>query len=276
MNNLLSAQFSRLWKDKTFWLCMGAMLVYALFYMLNGCRMAIANKSSGSIYILEQFYFHVGLPMGLFCAVFTSLFLGTEYGDGTVRNKLIAGHTRQNIYLANLTVSFTASLCMLLTWFLGGLIGVPILGFWKMGSGVLLYILLAVCFTAAFSAIFTAIAMLCPNRAISAVLVILVFLGLMLWGSTLYNRLSQPEFTNDVLITADGIQMGDPVPNPSYLTGNARKVYEFLLDVLPAGQGIQLFDLTVAHPLRMVIASFVVTAVTTMGGIFIFQRKNLK
>lgn len=276
MNKLLSAQFFRLRKDKTFWLCITGMLVYSLVYMLNGCRQAIANEPLGYHYSLEQFYFHVGLPLGMFCAVFTSLFLGTEYSDGTIRNKLIVGHTRRHIYLANLIVCFTATFFMLLTWFVGGLIGIPTLGFWKMGAGTVLYMLIAVCIGAVFSAIFTAIAMLCHNKATSAVFVILLFFGLLLLGSILYNQLSQPEFSNNILITADGMQMSDPAPNPAYLTGNTRKIYEFLLDILPTGQGIQLFDLSVAHPLRILLSSLVLTVISTFGGIYFFSKKNLK
>ena len=38
MRKLLSANYSRLWRDKIFWICMGTMLVYSVVYMLNGCR----------------------------------------------------------------------------------------------------------------------------------------------------------------------------------------------------------------------------------------------
>ena len=34
------------------------------------------------------------------------MFLGTEYSDGTIRNKIIVGHTRVRIYLANLNVIY--------------------------------------------------------------------------------------------------------------------------------------------------------------------------
>ncbi|MGY3662454.1 MAG: hypothetical protein ACXAHE_00930 [Roseburia sp. 1XD42-69] len=47
------------------------------------------------------------------------MFLGTDYSDGTIRNKLTVGHTRTNIYLANLIVTFAAGLLIMCVWFIG-------------------------------------------------------------------------------------------------------------------------------------------------------------
>ena len=51
--------------------------------------------------------------MGLVAAVFISLFVGSEYSDGTIRNKLVVGHSRMRIYLANLIVCSIA--CVLIS-----------------------------------------------------------------------------------------------------------------------------------------------------------------
>ena len=133
MSRLLSAGYSRLWKNKVFWLEMGAVLVYAVVFMLNGCRQAAANGGIG--YSLDQFYFHFAVSVGLFGAIFTSLFIGTEYSDGTIRNKFVIGHSRAAVYLSNLLVSGSAMLLMAGVWMLAALIGVPFLGFWKTGAG---------------------------------------------------------------------------------------------------------------------------------------------
>ena len=101
MRKLLSVNFSRLWKDKIFWLCMGAMLIYSVVYMLNGSRQAAISLSEYN-YSIDKYYFHFALAIGAFCSLFSSMFLGTEYSDGTIRNKIIVGHTRTSIYLANL------------------------------------------------------------------------------------------------------------------------------------------------------------------------------
>lgn len=83
MRKLLSANFARLWKDKIFWICMGSMLICAVVFMLFNCRLAASNAKGN--YCFDDFYFQFAIPIGVFCAVFSSLFLGTEYSDGTIR-----------------------------------------------------------------------------------------------------------------------------------------------------------------------------------------------
>ena len=97
MCKLLSANYSRLWRDKIFWICMGTMLVYSVVYMLNGCRQATVDLAEYN-YSIDKYYFHFAISIGIFCAVFSSMFFGTEYSDGTIRNKVIVGHTKLNHY----------------------------------------------------------------------------------------------------------------------------------------------------------------------------------
>lgn len=85
MRKLLSANFSRLWKDKTFWICIIAMLLISGGNMLNGCRQAVIMKQEGYIVELDKYYFMLAPVPGLFHAVFVSLFLGTEYSDGDLQ-----------------------------------------------------------------------------------------------------------------------------------------------------------------------------------------------
>lgn len=276
MGKLLSANFIRLKKDKIFWTCIGVMLLYCVVYMLNGCRQATADMSDYS-YGLDQYYFHFAASIGLFCALFGSMFFGTEYGDGTIRNKIIIGHTRQSVYLANLLTAFTAALCMMLTWLIGALVAVPVLGFWKMDAfHLILYLLIGVMLTAALCSICTFVSMLSVNKAMTVAISILLVLGLIALASMVYGRLQEPEMSSGVLITANGMDLSDPAPNPNYITGLKREVYEWLMDFLPTGQGLKLWQLEVNRPLRMLVSSVFITLFTTLGGIFLFKRKNLQ
>lgn len=276
MNKLLRANFSRLWKNKLFWLCMGAMLVYSIVCMLNGCRQATTYMSEYN-YGLDQYYFHFALSIGFFCTLFSSMFFGTEYSDGTIRNKMIAGHTRADIYMSSLVTTFTATLLMMSVWLVGALIAVPTLGFWKMGVLHLLeYLFIAVMFVLAFSAICTVVNLLSSNKAVTIVVSILLFLGLLLFASMIYNSLSEPEMTSGVQITENGLGMAEPSPNPDYISGVTREIYDFIVDFLPTGQGLRMWQLEISNPIRMLVSSAFITVLTTVGGIFAFKRKNIK
>lgn len=96
MRKLMSANLSRLWKDKIFWIGMLTILACSIVNMRSGCRQATLDMSEFN-YTLDHFYF-AGMPfIGIFIAAFIGLLLGTEYSDGTMRNKLIVGHTRTNV-----------------------------------------------------------------------------------------------------------------------------------------------------------------------------------
>ncbi len=276
MRKLISANFSRLFRDKTFWFCVGAMLIYAIVYMLNGVRQATASLAEYH-YTLDDYYFHFALVIGIFCALFCSMFLGTEYSDGTIRNKLVVGHTRTGIYLAGLAVTFLATLLVMAVWLIGALVGVPALGIWQMDIPHLLECLvIAVLAVAVFSSIFTFISMLSANKAVTVAVSIFVFLGLLILASMIYNGLQQPELASGVEITQGGMQMSEPQPNPAYISGAKRAIYEFMMDFLPTGQGILMWQLEIAHPLRMMLSSVLLVVVPTLGGIAVFKRKNLK
>ena len=279
MRKLLSAHFSRLWKDKVFWLCMGAMLIYSVVYMLNGSRQATISLP-GYNYSIDKYYFHFAVVIGVFGALFSSMFLGTEYSDGTIRNKIVVGHTRISIYIANLITSFTATLLIMLVWLIGALAAIPTLGIWEMGiPRLLVYLFIAVWFEAALSAIFTFVCMQSTNKAVTVGISMLLFLGLLVFASMTYNALNEPEMTSAVQITTNGMEMSEPIPNPNYVSGATRTIYEWIVDFLPTGQGLQMWQLEIgntAHVIRLLVSSVAITVLTTLGGIIRFKRKDLK
>lgn len=276
MRKLLSANYSRLWRDKIFWICMGTMLVYSVVYMLNGCRQATVNLAEYN-YSIDKYYFHFAMSIGVFCAVFSSMFFGTEYSDGTIRNKVIVGHTKTNIYIASLITTTTATLLMVFVWMIGASVAIPILGIWEMGiPNLLVYLLIILMLAVALAAICTLINMLSTNKALTVVISVLLIMGLLIFASMFHNGLSEPEMTSGFQMTANGIQMSEPTPNPNYISGKIRKVYEFILDFLPTGQGLTVWQVEVGHPIRMILSSAAITTLTTLSGIFVFKKKNLK
>ena len=279
MRNLLSAGFARLRRSKAFWLLLIALFLLATGTMLNAARRA---KISAPPPVIENHYFDTGVYAIIFVSAFVALFLGTEYSDGALRNKLIVGHSRDGVYLANLVVCALASLCFTAAWMLGGLVGIPGLGPFTVGTAKLLTAV-AVCALAAVStsAIFLLLAMLSSNKAVTAVVCILCSLALIVAASALYHNLCEPEISyGGMVFTIDGAQFLEPAPNPRYVAEPLRSVFAALLNILPTGQLILLANITggdglAIYPVQLA-GSAGLTALLTGLGLALFQRKDLK
>ncbi len=277
MNKLLTAEFARLWKDKIFWLSAAVLFGWGALLAVSGHLTALADPAEPRV--LEDCFFQYGPVIGGVCAVVASMFLGTDHSDGTIRNKIIAGHSRQAVYGANLIVCTAAGVLLAAAWCFGMLgAGLPLLGGFHTGAATVLgYLAISLFMIAAFAAIFTLIGMLDQNKASAAVLALVVFLALLFLASYCNNRLQEPEmYRAGPLITVEGMELAEPALNPDYVSGTLRKVYEFIVDFLPTGQGILIADMEAAHGLALPLYSAVIVAGTTAAGIFLFRRKDLK
>lgn len=203
-----------------------------------------------------------------------------NYSDGTIQNKLIVGHTRANLYLANLIVIFSAGLLIMCVWFIGALVGITALGFFTFGIVKLVeYFLLCALLVATYSAINTFIAMLSANKTTTVLISLALAFGLLLCANLLYNALEVPETINSmsgVSISGATAPIGEVVANPNYVGGILRSVFQMLLDILPTGQSINVAFLKVERPYTMIFSSVVVTVGITALGIILFQKKDLK
>lgn len=271
MHKLLSAGLYRLGKDKAFWGTLAAVFFTSIIVMVFGIR----RDNAGSAVNLDDYYFYLLPALGLFCAFFIGLFIGAEYTDGTMRNKIVVGHTRAEIYLSNFIVCLIACESFVGAWLAGGLTGIPALGVWKSGYAVLLYIALAVLLTAAVTAVFVMVCLSAVRRN-AAVWTILLFLLLLVIASYLYNHLCEPELSSGVMMTANGVQMMEPGPNPDYIGGTRRIIYQFIVDALPTGQSILINNKEVGRPLLSAASSVVIAVLTTFAGIVRFRKKDLK
>ena len=124
--------------------------------------------------------------------------------------------------------------------------------------------------------VLTLLCLLIPNRAVSAVAAILLMFGLIVVGSVFYNALCEPEMASAAVMTANGFEVGEPEPNPNYVSGALRTVYQFIVDALPTGQAILLANQELAHPAVSLCASVGIVLLSGAVGMAIFKRKDLK
>ncbi len=218
--------------------------------------------------------------IGAFCAAFCSLYLGTEYSDGTIRNKLMVGCSRSAIYLSNLFVSFSAALLMCGAYLAAVCaLGLPMFGSPETEPTLLAAMLLcSIVLVLAFSALYTMISMLNQNKAVVAVISIVLFFLLLFASMLIMEKLSEPEFYDNYyfLNEAGEIVKGEPELNANYLQGIKRTVFEFLHDFLPTGQSMQLAGRSPLHLWRMPLYSLLIALTSTACGLLGFRKKDLK
>jgi len=247
MYKLLSADLRRLWINKAFWITVILMAcVECVFYLLL----------SGQGPIQMDFILFIPLQcIGILTSVFFSLFLGTEYSDGTIRNKLIVGHKRSCIYVA----SFITGIIAVTIIYLAGVLAGSILG-------ILLYappnhsigqITLAgvigwlACVS--YISIFNLVGMLSSSKARTSIICILTAFILMLAGLILYSLAGQ-----DVL------------------TGSAKVICQFLYEFNPFGQTVQTMPIDIASPWKLAAYALFLSFALTVLGMNVFRKKDLK
>lgn len=126
MTKLLSANFLRLKKNKVFW---GGLILMAAWGIFMPVKLHMDAAEMNYADRVEDGFFACAMFVGIITAVFCSLFIGTEYNDGTMRNKIIVGGKRSAIYLAGAAVSCVAGLAMCAAYLLPYLcVGMPLMG----------------------------------------------------------------------------------------------------------------------------------------------------
>ena len=277
MSKLLSADFSRLWKSKVFWFSVAAMFIISIVNILNSARVYQSLAADGFFKPLEYFYFQFAPYIAAIMGLFISLFLGTEHSDGTLRNKLIVGHSRTNVFLANFIVCLVGCLAITAAWLIGGLPGLFLIAPFEMGfSGFAVYCLIAIGFTAAFTAIFVWVATSSTNKALTVVFTIILFAVMVMIGSAVYERLSEPEFNSGMaFVDGEFVDLGE-TPNPLYISGVFRIVLEWLRDLMPMSQAINMALAPIEHPVRVIIGSIFTSVIITALGVISFRKKSLK
>ncbi len=274
MSRLFYAGLYRLRKSKVFLACLFVPPLYSFFLMLS---QYFYMKESGVQYSPDSFVFHFLLLTGILMAVFGSLYVGTDYHDGTIRNKLIGGFSRNAIYLSNLLILWMVGILSVLLAYLVGVIGgISFFGMFKMPVEKIVQIGAAgICMTMAYVSIFHMISMVTSNKTNSAVSCILLAILLIIFSGILYSKLVQPEWMDQAIIR-DGETIMETVRNPAYITGIKRSVYQNILDFLPSGQTIQILNQDNMNIGRMMIYSVFIIVTANLTGLYLFKQKDIK
>ena len=261
MIKLLNSNFYRLKKSMTFWVLLILMGYFGIFIYDNNNGLGMCDYNCiGKIILGFNTFIFIILP------IFTSLFIGTEYSDGGIKNKIIKGHTRTNIYLANLLtsmiVSFIYSVIYIIFMNIMGLI-------W--GNGIaasldafLILTLDSILLNIFITSLFNFISMTISNKTSSSIISFVT----VVWCVMIYFNLQQKIY---------------------HASGVTKSIYQFILNIVPLGQTetiycaidiynkgevLQMINLT-TNEKTLWIYSLVLILIINACGIIIFNKKQL-
>ncbi len=284
MGNLLSAGMYRLVRSKLAWLLLLIMVVltsgiFLQTFRLNQENLAAPGFVPSTLHPLDNYFFGYSMLQIVSMAVFCPLFLSSEYGDGTLRNKLIVGHSPIQVYLGNLNVNCLFAVISCLTGiFCGMCVGVPMLGwFQEAGTEYIAFcMLISLTLSLVCTAIYTLITMVVPNRGIAVTVCVLLAFGMIFWGQSLALKLSQPEFQRSISVADGGYMYSDSIPNPAFVSGIQRQIYQFFYNLIPGGQAYQILAMELESPIQILAYNILTFTTSTLLGLALFRRKDIK
>ena len=269
MGNLIRAHFARLLHSPVFWL---------------------GTAASAAAGVLMWFPNAAGLVVlpPLYCAAVFSLFFGVEHADGTIRNKLAAGHSREAIYLSTL-VTALAVMGLYLALSSPGILFTMRYYPWARygpGQGALAVVTVALAL-AATAAVMVCLCMLVHKRAVLALGLVFLVLGGVLAASAVYDELQA--YAGYWTVEYDPVEPAEgelPLPAEE-VPAQERSVYvppekppaalTFPAHVLPAAQIFQAIDPeNFSVSWSMPLCSLAEIVLVTALGLILFKRKDIQ
>lgn len=272
MHKLVVANLYRAWRGKLFLTALAIMLVTALITVLDARHIGPVDPFFTTYLLIVG---SVILP--LIMTIWVAVFIGTDYSDGTVRNKVIAGHTRWRIYGADL-VACLAVVGLLYAAYLVTAVGLARLsvpGFkltalWHGRIGGQLLLISFGLFN--YTALFVGLCMVLSNRTAATAAVIFMFLIMLVGGGMAAMKLAEPAF--DISISDSGKQVRRK--NRSYLGGRKRQIVQTVTDMTPIGQTVRIFNPGSSNLVVLVLYDvLIISGATALGG-SAFRRRDLR
>ncbi len=233
MSKLLYAGFRRYFKSLLFWLALVASVVLGI---ISGIR---AKED----YMLEDVYSLAGFVI---YAILLSLMIGTEFGDGAIRNKIVTGHTKGIIFVSEYVVS--VAVCLFL-----GAVSAAVFAvfntsvFGRIPTELLVKSVIGVFWlVVSMISVTVCLGMLISHRAIIpiAAIVLIIISCFAVYG--IEEQLNIPEYQIKFEKTDDGLWYGNYTneKNPEYIDGPLRDIYTFLYRIMPHGQIREYLNMT--------------------------------
>ena len=231
MYKLLNAGFSRLKKSKVFW---GMVIIN--FGIAYYCLYSTIYDDN----VYASLIFNI-MILKLFIGIFVSLFVGLEYDNGTIKNKVIVGHSRINIYMSNFIISTVAGFFIWLSYMLTVLFFRFMLGvIWLPLDQILILALHSLFIIMGYSAVFNLISMICSNITMSTITCIFLAIGMFVGGPYLYEKSTAEAYYELQHTDLNGNIQYEKKENPNYSGEKIKQACKLIVNLIPSGQITQM------------------------------------
>ena len=281
MIRLLHANFYRLKKNKVFIGIIIITIIASFVMVFDTYQGNIANEKYNMTKTpIDRTYIIYINIISFLIAIFVSIFVGTDYSDGIIRNKIIVGHSRKNIYLSNLIISIVVGLVLeIIHLTIVTIIGIPLIGKIQMNILDFLYIILnMILLIIVFSSIFNFISMLCSNVTLSTVgslLLILIMYVFCMSISVVANSTKELKIQD---FDENGNLITQYIEDKNYPGDFNKNLCKTVINILPTGQAMELSDVNIdmkeikIYPLYSLGGIIIINVL----GIYMFNKKELK
>ncbi len=248
MVNLLAEGYRRLFKGKRFYIVLAVIVGVAAFILTIVTILSNAFDDSASPKADGMLFMMTG-TMPLLISITAGLLIVQDFRNNTIRNKIIIGHSRTNIYLASLIVSITVAVIYQLAFWLTVIgLGAILMGFEAFPSkAVFVNMLVALAIQLAFTAV---IVFLCNSMKNVGGFVISLTMHYIV------SMLSAFLF----FVKSEKVQQLIMELVPSYQVNIVEYGYTEVPEHLPV----------------ILLADLAIFVVATIGGILIFNKSDLK
>lgn len=258
MNRLLYADFYRMFGKRRFWFFATATVATAaMFILMQHTAMDYEVPLSRVIFLPMSFY-------GVLTAALISLFVGDDFSDGVIRNKIVAGRKRYAVYLSNLIISWSACLVLyLLSAAVTTGVGIFLFEINLSLKEFMIYLTLGTLTSMAYGSIFCILSIQIGSKS-NAVMTCMALAFFLLFLCLHTNQIMvQPEWK-------------DGLPNPLYVEGARHLVYAFLHDINPSGQAAQLSTMEYFYAPRWICCDLFWILFSLVLGPILFHHKDIK
>lgn len=268
MINLITMGLSKMVRSLVFRIGMIIMALYPVFIVM--VSLTGRGTESGP---LDGVY-NSGLAMiGLLIGAFVSILIGQDYTEKTVNNKIMAGHSRISIYLADFIVAFSGVIMMQVTSMISGsVLAIPLFGMYTKPLGDIFRVeLIVLCILAVYTAasLFVTTIVNSKNYAVAASMIITI---LIFFSGMMAYQVITDEKVEKRLDEENGI-----VHEVSEKDENMLKVFGVIYDIDPQSQVCVISENEFPeNAAKIVISDIAAITVLTAAGLINFCRKDIK